>query len=64
MPGGSKFCRLATGAVRSNSRTESTHEIDDQADHQQQSNPAAANHGAAKVKPAATEHKEQNKDEQ
>ena len=43
---------------------ESTHEIGDQADQQNQANPAAADYGAAKVKPAATEQEKKNYNEQ
>jgi hypothetical protein len=47
--------------VRSDFRAESAHAIDDQADHQNQAKSTAANDGPAKVKPAATEQKQQNK---
>ena len=43
------------------SRAESAHEIDDQADHQNQANPAAADDGPPKVKPTAAEQQEKNK---
>ena len=43
------------------SRPESTHEIDDKADHQNQANPAAADDWTTKVKPAAAEQQKKNK---
>jgi len=42
-------------------RTESAHEIDDKAYHQNQANPAAAEGGTSKVKAATAEHEKQNK---
>jgi hypothetical protein len=42
-------------------RTESAHEIDDKAYHQNQTNPAAADSRAPKVKPAPTEQQKKNK---
>jgi hypothetical protein len=42
---------------------EPAHEIDDQAYQQDQAKPAAADDGAAKVKPAAAEQEEQNNHE-
>jgi hypothetical protein len=41
--------------IRSGFRAESAHAIDDQADHQNQAKPTAANDGPAKVKPATAE---------
>jgi len=45
------------------SRTESAHEIDDEANQQDQAKPAAADDGPAKVKPAAAKQEEQNNHE-
>jgi hypothetical protein len=45
-------------------RAESTHEKDDQAYQQNQAKPAAADDGAAKVKPAAAEQEKKNKYDQ
>ena len=42
----------------------SAHGVDDQADHQNQANPAAAKNRAAKVKSATTEQEQQNHNEQ
>jgi hypothetical protein len=42
---------------------ESAHEIDNQADQQQQANPAPADDGTAKVKSAAAEQEKQNHQE-
>jgi hypothetical protein len=48
--------------IRSASRgAKSAREIDDKADQQNQAKPAAADKGAAKVKPAAAEQEKQNK---
>jgi hypothetical protein len=44
-------------------RAESAHEIDDKAYRQNQANPAAADDGTAKVKPAAAEQEKQNNQE-
>jgi hypothetical protein len=44
-------------------RAESAHEIDDKAYRQKQANPAAADDGTAKVKPAAAEQEKKNKHE-
>jgi hypothetical protein len=40
-------------------RAKSAHQIDDKADHQNQANSAASDHGTAKVKPAAAKQQEQ-----
>jgi hypothetical protein len=45
-------------------RAESAQAIDDQADYKYQSQSAAADGGAAKVKAASAEHQKQNKDEE
>ena len=45
-------------------RSESAHAIDDQAYQQNQSKPATADDGTAKVKPATAEQKQKNKDDQ
>jgi hypothetical protein len=42
-------------------RAESTHEIDDKAYHQNQANPTAADDRTSKVKSAAAEEKQKNK---
>ena len=44
-------------------RAESAHEIDDKAYRQKQANPAAADDGTSKVKPAAAEQEKQNNQE-
>jgi hypothetical protein len=49
------------GAIRSASRAKSTHQIDDDAYHQNQANPAAADDRASKVKTAAAEQKKEDK---
>jgi hypothetical protein len=48
------------GLTQSMLRAEAAHEIDNQADHQDQADAPAADHGAAKIKAAATEQEEQN----
>ena len=53
------WCR----ASLSGSPAKSAHQIDDEADHQDQAKPAAANGRAAKVKPTATEQEQQHYDE-
>jgi hypothetical protein len=45
------------------SRAESAQEIDDKANHQNQSNPSAADDGTTKVKPAAAEQEKKNNHE-
>ncbi|MGD0207997.1 MAG: hypothetical protein ABSC89_10365 [Verrucomicrobiota bacterium] len=44
-------------------RAESAHEIDNKAYRQKQANPAAADDGTSKVKPAAAEQEKQNNQE-
>ena len=46
-----------------NSRPESAHEINDQANQQEQTKPAAADNGAAKIKAAATEQEHEKEDD-
>jgi hypothetical protein len=53
----SGFSRLAF-------RPPSTHEIDDQADYQNQAKPAAADHGTTKVKAAAAKQENKEKDQE
>lgn len=43
---------------------ESAHEIDDQANQQNQTQPAAADNGTAQVKSAATKQQQENNDEE
>ena len=56
------FIDLFNFMVQANSASgscpESAHEINDQGDHEEQANAAAADHGTAKIKSAATKQKE------
>jgi DNA-binding transcriptional regulator of glucitol operon len=55
--GGIPICPAGWSAFRG---AESAHEIDDKAYQQNQADPAAANDGTTKVKPAAAEQEKQN----